>query len=229
LSSANLCGSGPVNHFDEDPDPAYHFDTDPDPTFQFEADPDPAYHIDKDPDPAYHFYTDPDPTFQFDPDPAYHFDTDLDPADPDPACPDPACHLDTDPDPTFQFDADPDPNPQHWRTYCPGSDGELPAAGAAELGRLRLDPTRGPGVPCPASLQATPHSFTRHSAHAHVTKAKTNRVGREVIFFSSRRNWDSPTPSPAGECASPLPTWFRGSSSYEGKYTGFSTYRICTL
>ncbi len=29
-------------------------------------------------------------------------------------------------------------------------------------------------------------------------------VGRVLSFFSSRRNWDSPNPSPAGEC-SPLP------------------------
>jgi hypothetical protein len=28
-----------------------------------------------------------------------------------------------------------------------------------------------------------------------------HRVGRELSFFSSRRNWDSPNPSPAGECA----------------------------
>ncbi len=31
-----------------------------------------------------------------------------------------------------------------------------------------------------------------------------HRVGRVLSFFSSRRNWDSPNPSPAGEC-SPLP------------------------
>ncbi len=31
-----------------------------------------------------------------------------------------------------------------------------------------------------------------------------HRAGRVLSFFSSRRNWDSPNPSPAGECA-PLP------------------------
>jgi hypothetical protein len=31
-----------------------------------------------------------------------------------------------------------------------------------------------------------------------------HRVGRVISFFSSRRNWDSPNPSPAGECAPPL-------------------------
>ncbi len=31
-----------------------------------------------------------------------------------------------------------------------------------------------------------------------------HRVGRVLSFFSSRRNWDSPNPSPAGECVPPL-------------------------
>ncbi len=30
-----------------------------------------------------------------------------------------------------------------------------------------------------------------------------HRVGRVLSFFSSRRNWDSPNPSPAGECDPP--------------------------
>jgi hypothetical protein len=30
-----------------------------------------------------------------------------------------------------------------------------------------------------------------------------HRVGRVLSFFSSRQNWDSPNPSPAGECALP--------------------------
>jgi hypothetical protein len=30
-----------------------------------------------------------------------------------------------------------------------------------------------------------------------------HRVGRVLSFFSSRRNWDSPTPLAAGECAPP--------------------------
>ncbi len=34
-----------------------------------------------------------------------------------------------------------------------------------------------------------------------------HRVDRVLGFFSSRPNWDSPTPSPAGECA---PLWFWG-------------------
>jgi hypothetical protein len=45
---------------------------------------------------------------------------------------------------------------------------------------------------CPSSYQGNRH-----------------RVGRVISFFSCPRNWDSPTPSPAGECASP-PLWFRG-------------------
>jgi hypothetical protein len=30
-----------------------------------------------------------------------------------------------------------------------------------------------------------------------------HKVGRVIIFFTSRRNWDSPNPSPVGECAPP--------------------------
>ncbi len=36
-----------------------------------------------------------------------------------------------------------------------------------------------------------------------------HRVGRVLSFFSSRRNWDSPNPSLAGEFAPP-PPWFWG-------------------
>jgi hypothetical protein len=31
-----------------------------------------------------------------------------------------------------------------------------------------------------------------------------HRIDRVLSFFSSRWNWDSPTPSPAGECVCPL-------------------------
>jgi len=33
------------------------------------------------------------------------------------------------------------------------------------------------------------------------TLSTYHRVGRELSLFSSRRNWDSPNPSPEGECA----------------------------
>jgi hypothetical protein len=36
-----------------------------------------------------------------------------------------------------------------------------------------------------------------------------HRVDRVLGLFSSRPNWDSHTPSPAGECVFP-PIWFRG-------------------
>ncbi len=41
------------------------------------------------------------------------------------------------------------------------------------------------------------------------TDTFSHRVGRVLSLFSSRRNWDSPNPSPAGECA-PLPPGSRG-------------------
>ncbi len=37
-----------------------------------------------------------------------------------------------------------------------------------------------------------------------VTDRQGHRVDRVLSFFSSRRNWDSPTPSPAGECVPPF-------------------------
>jgi hypothetical protein len=37
-------------------------------------------------------------------------------------------------------------------------------------------------------------------------------------FLSSRRNWDYPTPSPAGECAPPL--WYRGRGILAGERGG---------
>ncbi len=37
-----------------------------------------------------------------------------------------------------------------------------------------------------------------------VEKPAEHRVGRVLSFFSSRRIWDSPTPSPVGKCAPPF-------------------------
>ena len=38
---------------------------------------------------------------------------------------------------------------------------------------------------------------------SHSRLSNNHRVGRVPSFLSSRRNWDSPTPSPAGECVLP--------------------------
>jgi hypothetical protein len=43
-----------------------------------------------------------------------------------------------------------------------------------------------------------------------------HRVGRVLGFFSSRRNWDSPTPLAAGGCAPP-PLWSRGEGTLAGE------------
>ncbi len=56
---------------------------------------------------------------------------------------------------------------------------------------------------------------------------KLHRVGRELSFFYSRRNWDSPIPSPAGECA-PHPLvqgWEAHSHSLAGEGLGESQFR----
>jgi hypothetical protein len=39
---------------------------------------------------------------------------------------------------------------------------------------------------------------------------KNHRVDRALGFFSSRRNWDPPIASPAGDCAPPPPPLFLG-------------------
>jgi hypothetical protein len=48
-----------------------------------------------------------------------------------------------------------------------------------------------------------------------------HRVGRVLSFFSSRRNWDSPTPSPAGECA-PSP-WSGGRGHIRWRVRGWES------
>ncbi len=51
---------------------------------------------------------------------------------------------------------------------------------------------------------------------------ETQRVGRVLSFFSSRRNWDSPNPSPAGECAPP-PPWFWGEGHTRWRQRGWES------
>jgi hypothetical protein len=48
-------------------------------------------------------------------------------------------------------------------------------------------------------------------------------VGRVLRFFSSRRNWDSPNPSPAGEC-DPLPVLGGGARSLAREGLGESQF-----
>ncbi len=60
------------------------------------------------------------------------------------------------------------------------------------------------------------------------SNSSVHRVGRVLSFFSSRRNWDSPTPSPAGECAL---LWFRGGGAHSlaGEGVGESQFRRVDL
>ncbi len=41
--------------------------------------------------------------------------------------------------------------------------------------------------------------------HTYMKEEYLHKVGRVLSFFFSRRNWDSPNPSTAGECAPPPP------------------------
>ncbi len=50
-----------------------------------------------------------------------------------------------------------------------------------------------------------------------------HRDGLVLSFFSSRRNWGSPTSSPAGECAHSH--WFRGGDTLAGEGAGESQFR----
>ncbi len=55
--------------------------------------------------------------------------------------------------------------------------------------------------------------FTQNCFHPYQkgpSDAPDHRVGRVLSFFSSRRNWDFPNPSPAGECAPPPRFWGEG-------------------
>ncbi len=65
--------------------------------------------------------------------------------------------------------------------------------------------------PAKTTLQRYPSSSTllRHYTVSQIDKrvvltdGSAHRVDRVLGFFSSRLNWDSPTPSPAGECVPP--------------------------
>jgi hypothetical protein len=63
----------------------------------------------------------------------------------------------------------------------------------------------------------------------HPNEASNYRVYRGLSFFSSRWNWDSPTPSPAGEFAPP--PWFLGGEAHylAGEGWGFNPKRGQTL
>jgi hypothetical protein len=52
-----------------------------------------------------------------------------------------------------------------------------------------------------------------------------HRVGRVLSFFSTRRNWDSPTPKSAEECAPPPFGPGGGAHSFAGEGLGESQFR----
>ncbi len=52
-----------------------------------------------------------------------------------------------------------------------------------------------------------------------------HRVDRVLSFFSSRRNWDSPTPSTSGECDPPPLVRGGGTHSLAGERVGWSQFR----
>ncbi len=60
--------------------------------------------------------------------------------------------------------------------------------------------------------------------HGILYTSSAHRVGRVLSFFSCRRNWDSPIPSTAGECAPPT-FGSGGPHSLAGEGVGESQFR----
>ncbi len=54
-------------------------------------------------------------------------------------------------------------------------------------------------------------------------KACSSQSRQSAKLFSSRRNWDSPNPSPAGENATPPPLWFRGEGHTRWRVRGWES------
>ncbi len=74
-----------------------------------------------------------------------------------------------------------------------------------------------PNTPLPANVyqlvtHTQPYSYTfgNFVQTISIRIGLYHREGRVLIFFSSRRNRDSPNPSPAGECAPPPPVLWEG-------------------
>ncbi len=110
----------------------------------------------------------------------------------------------------------------------------------AHLNKQRYPPQH---LPKSADLftEDTPHIFLLEYIFG--LYELTHRVDRVLDFFSSRPNWDSPTPSPAGECVPPplVPLEGGGGHSLAEQGVGesqfgqgnrrlwYSRYSICTV
>jgi hypothetical protein len=80
-------------------------------------------------------------------------------------------------------------------------------------------------------------AFLQDNVAGFLGQCASHRVDRVLSFFSSRPNWDSPNPSPAGECVPPFGsggTPSRGERGWgvpiptRGQTLWYSRY-ICTL
>ncbi len=102
---------------------------------------------------------------------------------------------------------------------------------------LRLKPDLG----LPPSMRLILHCILQYRwVNVMYSMLQRHKVGRELSFFSSRPNWDSPNPSPAFECAPHLWFWGEGHTGWrergwespnsdEGTYTVVLFKYICTL
>jgi hypothetical protein len=72
-----------------------------------------------------------------------------------------------------------------------------------------------------------PHTTSRaFHISGQLTILLDHRVGRVLRFFSSRRNWDSPNPSPEGECAPTSLVRGGGAHSQAREGLGGSQFRL---
>jgi hypothetical protein len=77
--------------------------------------------------------------------------------------------------------------------------------------------------------EVEPNMMTAKTLGFHYVYSIFHRVGRVVSFFSSRRNWDSPNPSPAGECAPPSLSQFRRGDIHCGTLHIYVLYCISLM
>ncbi len=92
--------------------------------------------------------------------------------------------------------------------------------------RTRRRPASSPAQSQPAWTQPRIQGSRDHLTKSPISFSHLHhRVGRVLSFLSSRWNWDSPTSSPAGECAPPFGFWGRGAHLLAREGVGESQFR----
>ncbi len=87
---------------------------------------------------------------------------------------------------------------------------------AQRSSRVSRQPQTSPSPPCISERNLTKDKDDRECRLLWIHDSR-HRVDRVLGFFCSRPNWDSPTPSPPGECAPP----FGPGGGRRGRHTRF--------